>query len=371
MTRRRPTYWDYIRVEELLSLQGGLEGDENALGDDEVRFLVIHQVDELWFKLALREIAGARDLFRKEPVPESEVASAVAALRRVRILFELAADHFRLMETMRTQDYLRFRDKLSPASGFQSAQMREIEILLGLEDDQRLAFGEEDSYLRALEGPDGNSPALERVRRRLRDRPTLKEAVYAWLGRTPIRGSYPKDPGDEEVVAGFVEDFLACHEAAVGDQIRSAAAVQALTPADEQRLRERYTREIAGARAFLRGEDVKDDRERVRVRRLRAAILFLESYRRLPLLSWPAEVVDGLLAAEQALLIFRQRHARMVERVIGRRVGTGGSEGVAYLDETALRYRVFRELWAARTLILPPERTPELREREFYGLLAE
>ena len=83
--------------------------------------------------------------------------------------------------------------------------------------------------------------------------------------------------------------------------------------------------------------------------RIRAAVLFIESYRELPLLAWPRKVLDALVEFEQALVIFRQRHARMVERVIGRRTGTGGSAGVDYLDQTALRYRVFQDLWAVRT----------------------
>ena len=60
----------------------------------------------------------------------------------------------------------------------------------------------------------------------------------------------------------------------------------------------------------------------------------------------------------------------MVERVIGRRAGTGGSAGVEYLDETALRYRVFRDLWAIRTMLLPRELAPEPRDREFYEFAA-
>ena len=67
-----------------------------------------------------------------------------------------------------------------------------------------------------------------------------------------------------------------------------------------------------------------------------------------------------MLDFEQAFVIWRQRHARMVERIIGRRVGTGGSSGVDYLDETALRYRVFSDLWAARSLLLRKAAVPTL-----------
>ena len=61
-----------------------------------------------------------------------------------------------------------------------------------------------------------------------------------------------------------------------------------------------------------------------------AAALFVETYRELPLLAWPREVLDSLVELEQQFVVFRQRHARMAERVIGRRAGTGGTAGVAY-----------------------------------------
>jgi tryptophan 2,3-dioxygenase len=368
----KPSYWDYIKVEQLLALQTGVEGDETRLSDDEVRFLVIHQVDELWFKVVLRELQRTRDLFRLAYVPETSLAAAATSLRRIAIVFQLAGDHFRLMETMRTTSYLAFRDKLSPASGFQSAQLREIEILLGLETKERLAFGHESSFLDSLRAASGEpSPAAARVQRRLADKPTLKEAVYAWLARAPIDGSKPGDAGDDDVVAAFVARFLDGHARMLARQKQHATAVQALSAADGERLRARYDRELEDARAFLQAHDVAESTERHRVRRLRAAILFIESNRPLPLLSWPGEIVDGLIEAEQAMLIFRQRHARMVERVIGKRVGTGGSAGVDYLDQTALTYRVFKEIWRTRTLLLDPDLSPAPLRAEFYGLRGE
>ncbi len=365
----RPTsYWDYIRVEELLALQSGVAASEAEIGDDEVRFIVIHQIDELWFKLVLRELTTARNLFARNPVPEDALAGAVKSLERVTLCFELAAQHFRLMETMRTQDYLVFRDKLSPASGFQSAQMREIEILLGLADDERIPFGNEQSYTEALKSHDGSpSPALARVQRRQADGPTLKAAVDAWLQRTPIDGSSPGDPDDPAVVQRFVQGYLAGHERLCERAIDHSVGVQALTASDVERLRARYRGQLQGARRHLDAADVPADR-RDFVRRLRAAILFVDSNRSLPLLSWPGQIIDALIACEQAMLAFRQRHARMVERVIGRRVGTGGSDGVAYLDNTALEYRVFTEIWAARTLLLPPDLTPPVADPAWYGL---
>src|SRR5690606_37813331 len=210
-SRKPPTYWEYIKVEQILALQQGLSADEGELTNDEVMFITIHQIDELWFKLALRELVAIRNLFAAEHVPEQSLASAVRGLRRAVLLFKQVATHFELMETLTTRDYLAFRDKLYPASGFQSAQVREIEILMGLEARDRIPLGHED-YLRALRYPDGSeSPASVRVKARFADRPSLLQALDEWLYRTPIDGSLPDDPGDEQHVREVLDGFLQAH----------------------------------------------------------------------------------------------------------------------------------------------------------------
>ena len=133
-----------------------------------------------------------------------------------------------------------------------------------------------------------------------------------------------------------------------------------MTDEDRVRIGKRYDAEITNAAAWLRAEDIEDAQERARRGRIRAALVFIEGYRELPLLAWPREVLDSIVALEQSFTIFRQRHARMVERVIGRRTGTGGSAGVDYLDMTALRYRVFRDVWATRTLLIRRDALPTL-----------
>jgi tryptophan 2,3-dioxygenase len=104
---------------------------------------------------------------------------------------------------------------------------------------------------------------------------------------------------------------------------------------------------------------------------VRAGIVFLESYRELPRLAWPRELVDAIIELEQSMVIWRQRHARMVERVIGRRTGTGGSAGVDYLDQTALRYRVFGDVWAVRSLLLRKPTLPSLEREVDYHFRIE
>lgn len=362
-------YWNYIRVEELLSLQGGIDGDESKLTNDEVLFITVHQVYELWFKLALREILRARDIFRQNPVPDADMSAAVRSLKRINTIFEQAVSHFKVVETLTTRDYLEFRDQLIPASGFQSAQIREIEVLLGLEDAVRVPLGKQKSFIEALKGEGGKeSSALLRVQKRLDDKPSLKEAIYEWLTRTPIYGGEHSEEGTVQ----FLRSFLDAHRKDAGARMeRATHAAGSVVDADE--IRARYEREMANAEAFLFAEDdpAADPETKRKRRDVRAAAVFLESYRELPRLAWAREVIDGVIEMEQGMIIWRQRHARMVERVIGRRVGTGGSSGVDYLDQTALQYRVFHDLWGVRALLLRAPILPPVEHEDTYRFRVE
>src|SRR5690606_17414829 len=260
------------------------------------------------------------------------------------------------------------RDQLIGASGFQSAQMRQIEILMGLEDEKRIAFGGEASYKGALKGPHGeSSPALVRVEREIAALPSYEDALDDWLSRTPVDGS-----SDPEHVARYVAAFLEAYEQQA-DRLLAAASRIATTERDRELLAERYRRDVEAARAFLHATDRPQlsEQERAKLRHVRAALVFIESHRELPRLAWPREVLDATIALEQAMIVWRQRHARMVERVIGRRTGTGGSGGVDYLDTTALRYRVFDELWAVRSILLRRELAPELAHEQDYRFRIE
>ena len=282
------------------------------------------------------------------------------------VLVKHVAAHFEVMETMTTRDYLAFRDKLSPASGFQSGQLREIEILLGLRDEHRIPLGHEHSYMNALKNADGKpSTAYARVARRLEDKPTVLEAIEEWLYRTPIQGSIPAMPGDAAKVAAFIDAYSQA-QSRESDEALTLAKHEGLTEADVERIEKRYASAAESARAFLEASDVPEE-QRPRVSRIRAATVFIESYRELPLLAWPRVIIDELVAFEQAFIIFRQRHARMVERVIGRRTGTGGSSGVDYLDQTALRYRIFTDIWSARTILVRQALLPALENAAAYG----
>lgn len=359
-----PTYWDYLNLPEMLSLQGGLEGDESVLSSDELHFIIVHQVYELWFKLALREIRLAREQLAGPKVPEESIPYVVHHLRRVNEILRLAVEQFRLVETLTPQDFLDFRDKLTPASGFQSFQLRELEILLGLEDDQRERYGKLhplDPIRKLADRSPAGALAWGRIQE-ARKGPTLRTALHDWLYRAPIRGSSPGDEADTEVIAAFVEEYLE------GPAPRRRETVERLVAAgvgDRADLNEKMRGSEEAARAFLTATDVPEE-ERERTVRVRAAVLFIESYRDLPLLAWPRLLIDTVVEMEEQLILFRNRHARMVERTIGRRVGTGGSSGVDYLDATA-KYRIFPELWTVRTLLLPRAQLPALPQAAMYG----
>jgi tryptophan 2,3-dioxygenase len=364
MPRPATTYWDYIRVEELLALQGGLDRDESRIANDEVLFITVHQVFELWFKLIYREMRASRDLFQRPVVEEQELSGAVHSLERIATIFRVSTSHWQVMETLNTREYLAFRDKLMGASGFQSAQLRQIELLFGLEERDRIALGAESSYMEALKAADGRpSPAHARVSAAQQDRPSLKQAIENWLFRTPIDGVGPAAPDAPAELERFADNFLAAHGRAVDNSAERALEI-AGTGADRDRLLKRYTAEKDSVRAFLHPPEAEGG---LRTKRVRCAMIFIETYRELALLAWPRALLDRLVEVEQLFVVFRQRHARMVERIIGRRTGTGGSAGVEYLDTTALKYRVFRDLWAIRTLQIPRDLAPELRNAAFYG----
>lgn len=117
------TYGSYLKLDELLDLQvAQSEGPEH----DELLFIVIHQVYELWFKLVLHEL-----LEIQRSLTAGEAPTAQAGFKRVLTIFKTLVAQVDILETMTPVSFLSFRDRLDTASGFQSIQFREVEILLG------------------------------------------------------------------------------------------------------------------------------------------------------------------------------------------------------------------------------------------------
>jgi len=361
-----PTYWDYLRLNDLLNLQSGLDEDESGLLPDELHFILVHQTMELWFKLILSQLRLARDHLAAPDVPEEHIPHVVHHLGRVIEILKLSVPHFDVVETLTPRDFLAFRDKLFPASGFQSFQLRELEILLGMNDEDREQLGSQTT-LDYIKGLADRSPAGALAWGRIQQATTevtLKEALGTWLHRTPIQGSTPDMPDDAKVIDQFLLDYLQAWESEAEGQL---ARLTASGAAEVEGVKRRFQAALAGVSRFLNAEDVSQG-ERERVRRIRAALVFMESYRELPLLAWPRRLLDTVAELEERLVLFRHRHVRMVERLIGRRVGTGGSSGVDYLDKTT-RYRIFQDLWTVRTVLLRRAALPDLMGADDYGFV--
>ena len=190
------------------------------------------------------------------------------------------------------------------------------------------------------------------------NQPSLREALSAWLARTPINGSLAGSSGDDEIIGAFVDGHVAAMRSH-GEEV--IAHIVAIGHGEEAPVRARIEAANQQAADFLRPDG--------HVSRSRAGLLFIESYRELPLLSWPRKLIDSFVGLEQSMLLFRSAHARMVERMIGRRMGTGGSSGVDYLDATT-KYRVFVDLWAVRTMLVKRDVLPDVEQAGFYGFSA-
>ena len=116
------TYTQYLKLDELLNLQKVLSVNEH----DETLFIIIHQVYELWFKQVIHELHYLQQKFTAAETPQ-----ILATLKRVLTIFKIMVEQIDILETMSPQSFLSFRDRLETASGFQSRQFRQLEILLG------------------------------------------------------------------------------------------------------------------------------------------------------------------------------------------------------------------------------------------------
>ena len=166
------TYGSYLRLPQLLDSQH-LESDPPA--HDELLFITIHQVYELWFKQLLHEVTAARDAMLGG-VDGGRLWWAQHLLARVHVIERVLIQQVDVLETMTPQDFLEFRQQLAPASGFQSVQFRELEFLSGAKDA---------SYVQRFKGlTDAEQQHLDA---RLAE-PTLWDAFLVVLGSVGLAG---------------------------------------------------------------------------------------------------------------------------------------------------------------------------------------
>ena len=263
------TYHTYLRIDELTSLQ---HPESDPPHHDEMLFIIIHQAFELWFKLVLHELHQAMAHMRAQ-----EALQARHFIHRAVEVMELFVKQIHILETMRPVDFLAFRDRLNPASGFQSVQFREIEFLCGLKDERYLRFFQ------------ATPEHVERLKARMEE-PDLRRVYYDMLAELGF--DLPED-----VSQGHLE----------ADEKAREQVLTALRP------------------------------------------IYEEVEEHLPL----NMLTESLVSLDEGLALWREHHVRVVERIIGKKRGTGGSSGVEYL-ETTLSKRCFPQLWQVRTELEDP-----------------
>ena len=130
MTKAAVTYSTYLAIDELLAAQRPLSvGPDGRPEHDELLFIVIHQVYELWFKQLLHELAEVQ-----RTLEAGESDTTLHLLNRVLKILKTLVAQIDVLETMTPLQFLSFRDRLESASGFQSGQFREVEAVLGMRD---------------------------------------------------------------------------------------------------------------------------------------------------------------------------------------------------------------------------------------------
>jgi tryptophan 2,3-dioxygenase len=194
-----PTYGEYLKLEQLLGLQRPLsDGPEH----DEMLFIVIHQVYELWFKQVLHELDYLKDLLSRNDSPRAR-----HTLKRILTILKVMVAQLDILETMTPLEFLSFRDRLESGSGFQSHQFRELEFALGWKEPkvlERYPAGSEgrrrlerrlaadtlwDAFLRHLAASGIAIPRadLERdVTQRVQPSPALREVLIGVYRRQPV-----------------------------------------------------------------------------------------------------------------------------------------------------------------------------------------
>ena len=172
-------YQDYLGLEKILKSQHLISEEYGKPAHDEMLFIIIHQIYELWFKQILFELDSVLEIFSKEDIQESHIGTAVSRLDRVIEIQKILIDQIHVLETMTPMDFLDFRDFLTPASGFQSVQFRLIENKLGLSKEDRYSYSGRDYHAHLKEPEQAKVLASEST-------PSLFNVVEKWLERTPF-----------------------------------------------------------------------------------------------------------------------------------------------------------------------------------------
>lgn len=347
MTDEGIYYGDYLQLGKLLDAQDLESAKDGHAVHDEMLFIIVHQSYELWFKQVIWELDSVMGIFDQEHVAEKDMGTAVARLRRIVSIQGLLIQTIGVLETMTPLDFLDFRDYLFPASGFQSAQFRLVENKLGLRRKDRMLLSGDVYTARFDEADKATVEATE-------DDASLFDAIERWLERTPFL-----DHDDFH--------FWEAYRDAVYLRIESDRKVVEsntnLTD-DERTAQLKEFELVIDQHAALFDESkhkLEQDAGRIRLsQRAFQAAVFITLYRDQPALQEPYRLLELLMDLDEGFTTWRYRHAQMALRMIGRRVGTGGSAGAKYLEKSAEKSRVFSDLLNLSTFLVPRADRPAL-----------
>lgn len=334
-------YPGYLHLDKVLGAQHLLSHDpvKNMPVHDEHLFIVIHQAYELWFKQILWEVSSVIGTFHQytdHRIDANEMLTVCSRLRRVVSILKVCNAQFEVLETMTSMDFLEFRNFLAPASGFQSSQFRLVENMIGQRPESRVKY-QKEHYWKHL----GTDEEKARVRNS-EDEVTLRECVDKWLQSMPGK----TDDG---------YDFFESYKDATRSMLRDQRDAVMKKPTDEA-LAE-CTKNEASYEQIFNEELYNVAVERGDRRFSHAAIkglLMIMHYRDHPLMNLPYTMLVRLMDIDQHLMTFRINHAQLVQRMIGNRMGTGGSSGYMYLRSTCSdRYKIFLDIFQISAYMLP------------------
>ena len=330
-------YADYIELDKILNSQHPKSFSSIEDGNDEMLFIIIHQAYELWFKQILFELDLVRNIFIRGRINDNsdDMSRVVQRLKRVVKILELINQQVSVLETMTALDFLEFRNRLLPASGFQSKQFRLIEAKLGLKMEQRYKA----EYYKHTRHGSLSEADLKEVNQAESER-TLKELIIQWLERMPFFEEgywqdykYASQPNDNEVHQ-FWLDYRQAYQTSLSESERGRLA--------------------EFDRVFF-----QEGRGDISPTAMRAA-LFITIYRNLPIFHLPFELLNTLSEIDELLSNWRYRHFMMVRRMIGIRIGTGGTSGAGYLEGTLNQHYAFREITEVATFLIERSKRPAL-----------
>lgn len=339
-------YSAYLQLDRLLGAQIPLQPGAH----DELLFIIVHQSYELWFKQIIHELTSIQRVFDAEAIEERTLGTVAARLQRISTIQQLLIDQIAVLETMTPLDFLDFRDALTPASGFQSVQFREIEIRLG-------EYGRADGTT-AL--PDTILSRLKAEQRhylsKLAAETSLFSLIDRWLARMPFLhyGHFDFWSSYRRIAKRMLAaDTRTLKEHAHLGEAERRSQLKALEQ-DQQRFDALFDsdhyRELQARGEVRLGQDAL------------LAALFIQLYRDEPILQLPFRILTHLVEIDERLSLWRYRHMIMVQRMLGSKIGTGGSAGHSYLKHALEQRRVFEDLFNLATYLIPRSQLPPLPE---------